>query len=48
MKKLGVQELTERINEILRMIKEDGETVEVIDDGKVVAKLIRGWFKTAY
>ncbi len=40
MKTMNTQELVEHINEILHMIKEDGETIEVTDDGKVVAHLV--------
>ena len=43
MKKLDVSELREgcelvaRINELLRLIEEEGETIEITDKGKVVA-----------
>ena len=46
MKKLDVSELREgrelvaRINEILRLIEEDGETIEITDKGKVVAHVV--------
>lgn len=46
MKKLDVSELREgrelvtRINELLRLIEEDGETIEIIDKGKVVAHVV--------
>ncbi len=40
MKTMNTQELVEHINEILHMIKEDGETIEVTDDGEVVAHLV--------
>ncbi|MDQ2888229.1 MAG: hypothetical protein M3Y39_19355 [Chloroflexota bacterium] len=40
MKTLGVRELTERINEILRMVEEDGETFEVTNHGEVIARLV--------
>lgn len=40
MKTLGIKELTEHINEILRMVEEEGETVEVINRGKIVARLV--------
>lgn len=40
MKTLGVEELKEHINEILRMVKEEGETIEVTDHGKAVARLV--------
>lgn len=39
MKTLGKQELTERIDEILRLVKEKGETFEVTEHGEVVARL---------
>ncbi len=37
---LEVRELADRINEILRQIEEDGETIEIVDKGKVVAHLV--------
>jgi antitoxin (DNA-binding transcriptional repressor) of toxin-antitoxin stability system len=40
MKAVGVRELTDRINEILRMVEEEGETFEVTDHGEVIARLI--------
>ncbi len=46
MKKLDVSELREgrelvtRINEILRLVKEDGETIEITDKGKIVAHVV--------
>jgi len=40
MKTLEKQELTERIDEILRLIKEKGETFEVTEHGEVVARLV--------
>ena len=40
MKTLGVDELRERINEILRVVEEEGETVEVTRRGKVIALLV--------
>ena len=40
MKTLGIKELTERINEILRMVEEEGETIEVINHGKIIAHLV--------
>ena len=40
MKTLGVRELKERISEILRMVHEDGETVEVTNRGEVIARLV--------
>lgn len=41
MKVLAVRELKERIDEILHLV-EEGETVEVIDRGKVVVRLVPG------
>lgn len=40
MKTLGVRELKERISEILRMVQEEGETVEVTNRGEVIARLV--------
>ncbi len=40
MKTLGVRELKERISEILRLVEEEGETIEVTKRGEVVARLI--------
>jgi prevent-host-death family protein len=40
MKTLGVRELAERINEILRRVEEDGETFEVTNHGEVIARLV--------
>ncbi len=40
MKTLGVRELRERIDEILRLVEEEGETIEVTKRGKVVARLV--------
>ncbi|MBV9614089.1 MAG: hypothetical protein JO031_01380 [Ktedonobacteraceae bacterium] len=42
MKVVGVRELTDRINEILRMVEEEGESFEVINHGEVIARLIPG------
>ena len=39
MKTLGKRELTERIDEILRLVKERGETFEVMEQGEVVAHI---------
>ena len=41
MKVLAVRELKERIDEILHLV-EEGETVEVVDRGKVVVRLVPG------
>ena len=40
MKTLDVRELKERISEILRLVEEEGETVEVIKRGEVIAHLV--------
>lgn len=40
MKTLGVRELKERISEILRLVEEEGETIEVTKRGEVVARLV--------
>jgi prevent-host-death family protein len=40
MKTLGVRELKERISEILRLVEEEGETVEVTKRGEVIAHLV--------
>jgi prevent-host-death family protein len=40
MKTLGVGELKEHIDEILRMVEEEGETIDVTKRGKVIAHLI--------
>jgi antitoxin (DNA-binding transcriptional repressor) of toxin-antitoxin stability system len=42
MKVIGVRELTDRINDILRMVEEEGESFEVTDHGEVIARLIPG------
>ena len=40
MKTIEVHELTERIDEILRMVEEKGETFEITDHGKVIARIV--------
>ena len=46
MKQLEIRELLEshelvaRINEILHLIEEEGETIEIIDQGKVIAHVV--------
>ena len=40
MKALEVSELQERISEILRLVEEEGETVEVTKRGEVIAHLV--------
>ena len=34
------QELAERINELLRLIEEEGETIEITDRGNVIARVV--------
>lgn len=36
----GGRELLGRINELLRLIEEEGETIEITDKGKVVAHVV--------
>ncbi len=33
-------ELAERINELLRLIEEEGETIEITDRGKIIARVV--------
>jgi prevent-host-death family protein len=40
MKTIEVDELKEHIDEVLRMVEEQGETFEIIDHGKVVARIV--------
>jgi len=40
LKVIGARELAERINDILRMVEEEGESFEVTDHGEVIARLI--------
>jgi prevent-host-death family protein len=40
MKTLGIQELQEHMEEIVRLVEEEGETIGVTKKGKVVAHLI--------
>ena len=40
MRTIGIRELTEHINEILRMVKEKGEPIEVVDQGEVLVRLV--------
>ena len=40
MKTLEAQELKEHIDELLRLIKEEGETIEVTDHDEVIAHVI--------
>ena len=40
MKTLEIHKITEHINEILHMIKEEGETIEVTDGSEIIAHLV--------
>ena len=40
MKTLRANELVEHIDEILRMVEEEGETIDVTKRGKVIARLV--------
>jgi antitoxin (DNA-binding transcriptional repressor) of toxin-antitoxin stability system len=40
MKTLEIHKLTEHIDEILHMIKEEGETIEITDGNEVIAHLV--------
>ena len=40
MKTLGIRELTERIDEILRLVQEEGETIEITKDNEVIARVV--------
>jgi antitoxin (DNA-binding transcriptional repressor) of toxin-antitoxin stability system len=40
MKTIEVDELKERIDEILRVVQEQGETFEIIDHGKTIARIV--------
>lgn len=40
MKTISISDLNERINEILRLIQEEGETIALTDHGKVVAQIV--------
>lgn len=44
MKQIGVRELKARASEILRNVKEDDETYEITQRGKVVARLTPAWW----
>jgi prevent-host-death family protein len=37
---LAIQELKERISELLRLVEEEGETIEVTSHNKVIARLV--------
>lgn len=40
MKTLEVKELAERIDELLRLVEEKGETFDITNHGKVIARLV--------
>ncbi len=40
MKSLGIHELAEHINDILRLVEEEGETIEITNRGKIIARLV--------
>lgn len=40
MKTVEVDELKERIDEILRMVEEQGETFEITDHGNAIARIV--------
>jgi prevent-host-death family protein len=40
MKKFEIRELVEHIDEVLRMVEEEGETIEVTKHGEVIARLV--------
>ena len=40
MKTFDVGELIEHIDEVLRMVEEDGETIEITNHGEVIAHLV--------
>lgn len=40
MKRMGVSELKKHISEILRLVREEGETIEITNRGEVVARLV--------
>jgi antitoxin (DNA-binding transcriptional repressor) of toxin-antitoxin stability system len=40
MKTFDVVELAERIDEVLLMVEEDGETIEITNHGEVIAHLV--------
>ena len=40
MKAFDVVDLTERIDEVLRIVEEDGETIEITNYGEVIAHLV--------
>ena len=40
MKTLGIRELREHIDEILRLVEEEGETIEITKDNGVIAHVV--------
>ena len=40
MASIGVDELATRTSEVLRRVREDGETIDVTDGGKIVARMV--------
>ncbi len=40
MKKFEIHELAEHIDEVLRMVEEEGEMIEVMKEGEVIARLV--------
>ena len=40
MASIGVDELRTRTSEVLRRVREDGETIDVTDGGKIVARMV--------
>ncbi len=40
MKKFEIRDLFEHIDEVLRMVEEEGETIEVMKGGEVIARLV--------
>jgi prevent-host-death family protein len=40
MKMFDANELIEHIDEVLRMVEEDGETIEITNHGEVIAQLV--------
>jgi antitoxin (DNA-binding transcriptional repressor) of toxin-antitoxin stability system len=37
---LGVNEFIERIDEMLRLVEEEGETIDILQCGEVVARIV--------
>ena len=40
MASIGIDELQTRTSEVLRRVREDGETIDLTDGGKVVARVV--------